>query len=92
MRSWAPLRRQRYPSPVAPDLYHVEFRSSDDAVVDAELVRLEDDPQPMAVITETCRRYGVQARLMRGPEVVGWVRSDGAFAPGGTQLEPPAPE
>ena len=65
--------------------FHVDFKSSDNADIDAILIRLEDDAHTLEDVRVACKQYGVRARLFRdGEEFVGWVEKDGTFSPGGS--------
>jgi hypothetical protein len=72
------------------DHFDVEFRSTDDAEIDALLILLEDQTHTLEEAQRLCKKFRVRARLMRGRDVHGWVDPDGAFAEGGTEHDPPA--
>ena len=43
--------------------YAVDFSSTDDPDLDAELLKVEDEPRTLEDIVATCRKYSVQARF-----------------------------
>jgi hypothetical protein len=59
--------------------FQAEFSSTHDPDTDSVLVLIEDNLQTLADITETCRHYRVQARVVEGEKVVGTVDADGTW-------------
>jgi hypothetical protein len=52
-----------------PYRFEVRFDSADDSDVDARTTLLEDEPQELDVILETCRRHGIRARLIKDQDI-----------------------
>ena len=48
----------------ASERYQVDFSSTDDPDLDAELIAIEDTPRTIDEVLEICRRYKVRARVL----------------------------
>lgn len=66
----------------AAERYWVEFASSDDPEIDAELVRLEERYHSLEAIQRYCQHYGVGAVYGDGGAPSGAVTRTGTLVPG----------
>jgi hypothetical protein len=76
--------------------YWVEFTSTDDEELDAEIIRIEDRYHPLGAIQRYCQYYGVGAVYGDGSGALGAITHEGAVVAGAESardvaIERPAP-